>query len=156
MTIPGYDFARADFAELLLRSFYPEKTNRESGVIRDYLQQHLAEFDRVSFSVRVGEGLPPDPSHLVQIQNNTTRFTKKRIDVLGWNGTQPTIVEAKERLTGAALGQLLQYRHLFLEENPSAHEPRLVAIGRYSDEDTLRVFAANGVDVYLYQTAPTQ
>ena len=150
MTIPGYDYTRPDFAELLLRKFYPERTDRESGVIRDYLLQHIDEYDQISFSVRIGQGLTPDPSHLEGIQRNTARFTRKRIDVVGYAGTQATLIEAKDRVTPAVLGQLQSDRHLWLEEHHGEPDPALIAIGRSSDPDTLRVLNAAGVTVYLY------
>lgn len=153
MTIPGYDFARADLAELLLRKFFPERTDRESGIIRDFLLARGGEFDRWSFSVRVGEGVKPDPTHLQEIQANTARFSKKRIDMIAWQGDQAFIIEVKERVSPAVLGQLQTYRHLWLEENPDAKEPKLVAIGRYSDADTLRALNAHGIDVILYEVS---
>jgi len=145
-----YRYDASDFATLLLRKFYPERTDRESGVIRDYLQAHLHDFDRVSFSVRIGTGQQPDPTHLEGVQQNTAYSSKKRIDILGYFGKQPTIVEVKERITPAALGQILAYRHLFLEEFPDAPEPLLVIVGRYSDDDTIRVLQAHGITVYTY------
>jgi hypothetical protein len=145
-----YVFSRDALAELLIRTYYPEKTGRESGIIRDWITAHGAEYDRFAFSVRVGQGQIPDPTHLPGIQRTTSRSSRKRIDILAWQGPRPTIVEVKERVTTSVLGQLQAYRQLFLEENEGAEEPRLVAIGRYSDEDTLRVLAAQGIDVYLY------
>jgi hypothetical protein len=147
----GYDYAAPDFAELLLRKFYPEKTDRESGVMRDFLVEHLAEFDRVSFNVRVGDGVTPNPDHLPGVQRSTAFSSKKKIDILAWQGSTPTIIEVKERVTPAALGQVLTYRQLFQKEHPDASEPRLVVVGRYSDEETLATLAVHGVDVYLYE-----
>lgn len=146
----GYDFTIADFPMLLVRTFYPEKTDREAPVIRDYLLNHIHDFDRISFSVRVGVG-PTLPEGLPDgVARSAARSFRKRIDILGWWGHQPTIVEVKERVTAACIGQLTMYRQLLLEEQPNADEPRLVAIGRYSDDDTLRAFSAQGIDVYLY------
>jgi hypothetical protein len=51
------------------------------------------------------------------------------------------------------LGQLTTYRHLLLEDRPGIPDPWLMSIGRYSDDDTLRVLAANGVEVILYDKA---
>ena len=147
----GYDFTRDDLASLLLAKFFPERPNGETAIIRDFLSAHGAEYDRLSFSVRVGVGLTPDPSHLPGIQKNTVDSSRKRIDILLWQGDQPTIAEVKQRVNPAALGQLQTYRHLWLEENPDAREPRLIAIGRTSDGDTLRVLTAAGVTVYLYE-----
>lgn len=146
----GYHFTRDDFVQMLARKWFPERTDRESGVIRDYLAAHHHEFDRLVFGKRVGVGLAPDPTHLDGVQQNTARFTKKRIDILAWAGGQPTIIEVKERVTPASLGQILTYRQLLLEEFPDAPDPRLVVIGRYSDEDTIRALNGHGVDVFVY------
>lgn len=154
MATDGYDFTKDDLATLLLRRFYPERTDRESTVIRDWLLEHGAEYDRFSFSVRVGEGQTPDASHLPGVQRATVFSSRKRIDVLAWQGNSPTIIEVKERVTPAAIGQIQTYRLLLMEEFPGIPEPRLVIAGRYSDPDTLRSCAAHGIDVYLYDAAP--
>lgn len=147
----GYQFGREDLATLILRRFYPERTDRESTVIRDFLLAHGHEYDRFAFSKRIGEGATPDPSHLPAVQANTVFSSRKRIDMLAWAGRQPTIIEVKYRVTPASLGQILTYRHLFLEEYSDALEPSLVVIGRYSDPDTLRVLQTHGITVYLYE-----
>jgi len=146
----GYLFTRDDFVQMLARKWFPERTDRESGVIRDYLAAHHQEFDRLIFGKRLGAGVEPDPTHLEGVQRNTSRFTKKRVDILAWTGSQPTIIEVKAEITPASLGQILTYRQLFLEENPDAIEPRLVIVGRYSDDDTLRVLNGHGIDVFVY------
>lgn len=153
MTIGGYDFSKDDLATLILKRFYPERTDRESTVIRDWLLAHGAEYDRFSFSVHIGQGQTPDPSHEPGVQKSTVYSSQKRIDVLAWQGPNPTIVEVKERITPASLGQILTYRMLFLQEMPDAPDPRLVIIGRYSDDETLRALSAHGIDVYLYDAA---
>lgn len=149
----GYDFSRDDLASLLMRKFFPERTQHESAIILDWLSQHGQEYDRFSFSVRVGAGVTPDPAHLPGVQKSTRWSSRKRIDVLAWRGDQPTIVEVKQRIAPEVLGQLQTYRQLFLEEHPTAMEPRLLAIGRFSDDDTLRVLSDHGVDVFIYEQA---
>jgi len=149
----GYEFRRDVFPELLLRSFYPEKTDRESGLLRDFLVRHLHEYDRVSFSVRIGEGIAADPSHLPGIQRSTTFSSKRRIDMVLWHGPSVTLCEAKDRLRHDVLGQLLSDRQLWLEERPDDPEPRLIAIGRTSDQETERILSAHGIDVYVYAAA---
>jgi hypothetical protein len=146
----GYQFGSSDLALLLIRRAYPELTDRESPIIRAFLENHGAEYDRYEFSVRVGQGATPDPSHLPGVQAATVRNTRKRIDIILWRGGNPTIVEAKERITPAVLGQLLTYKHLLMEDRPDMREPVLATIGRYCDDDTRRVLTAAGVDVYEY------
>jgi hypothetical protein len=148
-----YVFDSTDFSLLLIRSHYPERTDGESIVIRAFLLAHLREFDRIIFGKRVGQGEPPDPTHLPAIQQQTVLNTQKRIDILAFRGTQPVIIEVKQNVTPAALGQILTYRHHFLEESPDAPEPELVVVGRTSDADTLAALTAHNVTVYLYPDA---
>jgi hypothetical protein len=149
----GYDYDAADVLTQFLARHFPERTDRESGVIRDWLTLHVHEYDRVSFSVRVGEGQTPGADLPAGVARSVAYSSKKRIDVLAWQGNTPTIVEVKERITPAVLGQLLTYRQLLLEEQPNVDAPRLVAIGRYSDPDTLRTLSAQGIDVFTYELA---
>lgn len=145
-----YQYGRADLPQLLIESYYPERTARESGIIRDWLKEHGEEFDYLGFSVRIGEGVFPDPRHLPEVQRMTEWNSRMRIDVLTWKGTQPGIVEVKQHIHHGTLGQLMTYRQLFLEENPGALDPTLTAIGRTSTPDTLRVLQSHGVTVFLY------
>jgi hypothetical protein len=146
----GYDFAATDLTTLLLRRFYPERTDRESTIIRDWLLEHGAEYDRFSFSVRVGEGQTPAPELEPGVARSVVFSSRKRIDVLAWQGNQPTIIEVKERVTPGALGQVLTYRQLFMQEQPDAPEPILKVIGRYSDDETIRALVSHGVEVIIY------
>lgn len=146
----GYEFESKDLAELLIRKYYPERTNRESAVIKDFLMARGRLYDRFEFAVRVGQGVPADPSHMTEIQQQATFNYQKRIDLIVWQGNRPTIVDAKERVTAHVLGQLRQYRLLLLEDRPGMEDPSLMVIGRYSDADTLKVLSAEGIDVLLY------
>lgn len=152
-TTNGYWFTAADLPTLQVARFYPERTVKESGVIRDYLENHGREFDQIGFSVRVGQALRPDPTHLVGVQKSTIYSSRKRIDVVGVGGAGITLVEAKARIEPSALGQILTYRNLWLEEYPTNTNPNLVVIGRYTDQDTIKSLNAHGVTVYVYPEA---
>ena len=152
-TTNGYWFTALDLPALQVQSYYPERTTNESHVIRDYLNAHGAEFDQIGFSVRVGQSLQPDPTHLIGVQKSTIYSSRKRIDVVGVKGDYVTLVEAKARVEPSALGQILTYRLLWLQDNPGARDPKLVIIGRYTDQDTQKSLNAHGVDVYIYEAA---
>lgn len=145
-----YVFGRTDLDALQIAARFPERTPRESTIIRDWLRAQGHRYDRFAFSVRIGQGLEPNPAHIPEIQNMTRYNTRMRIDVLAWEGDQPEIVECKERVLSSVLGQLLAYRKLFLDENPGAREPRLTAIGRYSTRDSIDVLTSHGITVFLY------
>ncbi len=146
----SYIYGRADLDALLIARYYPERTGRESVVIRDWLRLHGTEYDRIAFSVRIGTGLDADPEHMDGIQRMTRYNSRMRIDVLAWRGEEPEIIEVKERVTAGVLGQLLGYRQLFIEENPGTITPRLTVIGRWGSDDVLKILTSHGITVYLY------
>jgi hypothetical protein len=146
----GYWFDAIDLPRLVVASYYPERTDQESAVIRDYLEAHGTEFDRLGFSVRVGQALAPDPTHLIGVQRSTIYSTRKRIDFVGIKGQLHTLVEAKQRVQPSAIGQILTYRKLYLEEHTDVHDAKLIIIGRYSDSDTVNSATAHGIDVLIY------
>lgn len=155
MDLDGQIYDRNDFGLLLIRKSYNERTPGESRVIRAYLLAHIREYDRLVFGKRVGTGVEPDPTHLAAVQTNTIFSTKLRIDILGWRGNQPVIIEIKQRITPACLGQILTYKHHFIEENPDAPEPELVVAGREAVDDAIAALQAHGVTVYVYADAGT-
>lgn len=153
MDIEGYRYNRPDFALLLLRRTFPERTDGESWVIKAYLEHHLEEYDALTFGKRVGKGIVPNPEHLPRVQQNTVFSSKLRMDILGWRGNQPVIIEVKQHVTPASLGQILTYKHHFLEEFPDAPDPELVVVGRDANDDAVSALQAHGVTVYLYPDA---
>jgi hypothetical protein len=153
MSDNGYLFTAPDFPRLLEMVRYPEQTAKQTEVLRAYFQHHLFEFDRVIFEFRVGAGMTPDPTLLPSVQQNAVFLTRPRIDVLAWMGSQPTIIESKDRVTPSSLGQVLTYRLHLTKEFPDALEPKLLVIGRFSDPDTIEPLNAAGVTVYLYPEA---
>lgn len=153
LAFDGYNYDRNDFALLIIRSHFPERTDGESHVIRAFLLEHLRDYDRITFSKRVGHGITPDPTHLPAVQANTAFSSMLRIDILAWRGPTPILIEVKQDVTPAALGQILTYRHYLLEEYPTAPEPDLVVVGRTGSPDAIAALQAHGVTVYLYPNA---
>lgn len=149
----GYDYTREQLPALIERGAIPEQQKPESDVLLDYLRAHAGEYDRFTFSARVGQGQIVDPSFEPGVQSSQAFSTKKRIDLVAWSGPQPTIVEAKFRISPDLLGKLFMYRQLFLEDLPDAPEPRLVGVGRFVDPDIERVLTTHGVALYVYETA---
>lgn len=153
MTQTGYPFDAARFAELLIAKSYPEKTTSESAIIRDYLLAHLAEFDRVEFSVKIAPSVVPDPTHLDGVQRQALLNSMNRIDMVGYRGQQPVIVEVKTTVGHAVMGQLLMDRQLWIQEHPDGLDPELVAVGRRGSDRDVDVLTAHGITVYLYEAS---
>lgn len=151
MGIEGYDFRPDQFSEVLLRRFFPEKTDHESVLLRQFLEAHGHEFPtKWSASVRIGEAVTVDPSFQPAIRQALERSSKRRIDFVGYDGAQATLVELKSRVGHQVMGQLLSDRSLWVKELPDGPEPRLVAVGRYGTEEDLGILSDHGITVYLF------
>ena len=148
-----YTYSRDELAKLIIARHFPEKTDQEFELLLNYLERHADEYERFSFSVRIGAGVTPDPSHLPAVQAALVRSTMKRIDFVGWFGEQATLVEAKTTLSHQVLGQLLSDRALWLQQYPNGPEPRLVAIGRRGAPQDLEILSAHGIDAIVYETS---
>jgi hypothetical protein len=153
MEFEGYRFSREDFSRLLLRRYMPERTDGESAVILAFLAAHLEEFDAVTFAKRVGTGVAPNPDHPDAVQRGTVFSSMLRMDILAVRGSRPVIIECKQRVTPATLGQIKTYRFHFLKEHPDAPEPELLVVGRTATPDALEALQAEGITVYLYPDA---
>jgi hypothetical protein len=152
-----YEFRGDELERLLIATHYPERTDRESHVIRAFLLAHGREFTTIVFGKRLGPGVLPDPAHIPAIQRQTVLNTKRRLDLLCWSRFEPWLVEVKFRITPASLGQMLTYAHFFAEEFPDAPDPKMVVVGQEADEDAVTVLNAHGIDVLVYPDAvPSQ
>jgi hypothetical protein len=153
MDVEGYRYDRKDFALLMLRKFFPERTDGESWVIKAYLEAHLSEYDAITFAKRVGRGITPNPEHLAAVQQGGVFSSLLKIDILAWRGNQPVLIEVKQHVTPASLGQILTYRFHFMQEFPDAPEPELIVVGRDANEDAVTALQAHNITVYLYPNA---
>jgi hypothetical protein len=104
-------------------------------------------FESVDYDFRVGEGeqlvLPLDENY----QRMVKMLTQLRIDVIGWIGDKPTIVEVKPRAVTSALGQLQGYKILFLREFSHIAEPSLLMVCEVISQDVLNVFSEMKIPV---------
>ena len=107
---------------------YPHMIGDDLRVWEKFIELHPGRFDSVDYDWRVGVGMTLYPEWEENIKRMAKMITQKRIDVVGWNDEQPTIIEVKERGSIVALGQLLGYLVLFVKEFPNISAPKLLLI----------------------------
>ena len=90
------------------------------------------------------KGLEPDDELGMRIASGITR---KRIDVVARVGSGLWVVEIKPFASMLALGQVLGYTRLFVEEYRPEEEVRSVVVCDRIDEDLIDEFEADGVIV---------
>jgi|SRR5271156_6533847 len=108
---------------------FPGMLPAEVVVFKAWLVLHEAEYERFDYNVRIGAGVDPGPSVPQYWRDLALASTQLRMDAVGWNGAQPTIIEVKRRATPANIGQLLTYAAVWAVDNPNSPKPilRLVA-----------------------------
>ncbi len=136
-------------APLSDRQRYPGLHPAEVPILRAWLKLHEKEYDRFDFNVRVGGGDDLGPTYTDAERAQWKANTQKRIDAVGFNGTQPTIVEVKDRAGSSALGELLLYAHLFAQQFGGLAAPKLVLVTNLLQPDMASALQASGIGVDL-------
>jgi len=143
----------SDIGQILSSTKQIGGTPTETAVLKAFLMQHVDDFDRVQFEVGLGPGIqlgPEYPDYMVRYAAKTYQL---RADMICWRGNVPTIVEAKDRLDGCAIGQLLTYTKLLKQDNPTLLQTYKVAVGLSICEGIRDVFWEYGVEVELFPWA---
>lgn len=118
---------------------------REVLVLSAWLKLHEAEYDRWEFDVRTGTGYDPGDKFPDYIREMAIKNSQKRIDAVGWQGQQATIVEVKERASLGAVGQLVGYKALFQQQHPELPAPTLLLVCMRADTDILPALQSVGI-----------
>jgi len=98
------------------RKFYPHMIGNDAEIWNRFIELFPKRFDTVDYDFRVGEGAVPTEDLDENYKRMVTMLSQKRIDVLGWKGEDPTIIEVKSRVGLSTLGQILGYRTLFMND----------------------------------------
>lgn len=136
---------------LLALSNYPGRFPGEHEVIADWLPGAVTFYDRIAFNVHLGLGAQP-PDNLVEPwRTMAVEGTQKRADIIAWLPEGIVIIEAKDRATTDALGQLIGYRALWLEANPNVPVLAIEVICRRINGDDLYIMQSSGVTVRVFE-----
>lgn len=144
----------AERTELLTLSRYPGRFPGEHEVIADWLPDAVTRYERIAFNVHLGQGAQPPAGLQEPWRTEAIRGTQKRADIVAWLPEGVVIIEAKNRATSDALGQLIAYRALWLEGNPNVPVVALEVICRRINADDLYAFLTSGITVKVFEQDP--
>jgi hypothetical protein len=131
----------------------PALTPIESAVARAWLIAHQAEYDRVEFNVRLGDGIQLPPGSPEFMQRFARAATTKRADLILYRGTVATIVEVKIRIGASAIGQLTTYRLLLMQARPDLTAVNMIAAGQTIEPDINAIMTGQAIGVELFPLA---
>lgn len=140
--------------DLLVDGAMTGLNGHEARLARLFLRDWHTLYDSVEFQAHVGGGIDPGPEYEENMRRMYRHNSQKRIDLLARGPFGVTIVEVKQRIDLAQLGQLLGYRWLWVHEhNEPTQQVELIALGYTALEDVAHVMRAHGVKLVTYPQA---
>lgn len=115
------------------------------------LTEQARAFDKWQFDARVAQGRCP-PSFIDPVQRNGMfLLTQLRIDAIGWQGHQPTLIEVKPETHLSAFGQIQAYEWFYTREVGIV--PRKMIISDACSDDMRTLYAAFNIDLVCLSPA---
>ena len=114
---------------------YPHLMVGDIAIWEEFLVSVFNVFDSFDYDVHVGEGITPSKDWSPEIQAMAMALSEKRIDVVGWEGDVPTIIEVKPSASLSAIGQILCYRELFSARFPTEARPLIMIVTDFEMPD---------------------
>lgn len=130
------------------RVHYPHMTVIESKVWEKYMIAKPKSFETVDYDFRVGRGIELPEDYGDNWKRMAKMLSQKRIDVIGWVGDSPTIIEVKQRVGAGTIGQVLTYKTLFEEYFKNIELPELLIICEMISNDDFFVLEKNRIQVF--------
>lgn len=133
----------------LVRAWYPHMMEEDSQVWSRFLaSKESAPIERVWYDVHVGKAVPLLPDGADWLYKVASGVSRKRIDcvcqvVQGW-----WVVEVKPYANAVALGQVLSYTRLFVQEYELVGQCWPVVVCDVVDRDLVDDFKSHGVVVF--------
>ena len=131
------------------REKYPGMHPEDVAIWERFIDAYPKFFSSCDYNMRVGEGItPPHPENEYEVKA-AEALTKKRIDVVGYQGGIPYIVEVKPKASNQMFGQLVMYYNLWIRDFPDLPRPRQMGVAEVLNPDDEYVFKLHGIPVYI-------
>jgi len=121
----------------------------ERDIWHRFIVPRESQFIRLIYDLHLGEGTIPPPGTSEQVKKVVEATSKKRVDAIGETPKDITIFEVKSRAGMSALGQLLNYRQLYLKEYNPRKPVRLALVCERLEPDILPTLKSYGIDIYI-------
>lgn len=124
-------------------------SNEDTQLWTRFLQKYASDYDSFDYDFAVGTGEDPGSSVPENFRKDYLDLTKKRIDAVGYKGTDITIFEVKPRAGTTALGQLLTYFELFRRTNPSVTHLSMAVVTELINTEERDLYTLRGIKIFV-------
>ena len=121
----------------------------EAALANAWLKANLDKYADIDWQKRVGYGVELGTEYDESIQQMAYQATRKRVDLVAYNGAGATIIELKDHVDLAAVRQAAQYAVLWRDSPVDPPVVAVVVVGRTADAAIADAAAALGVTVEL-------
>ena len=152
MSAPNYPPAPQLPPNYALRPF--GMTATEAAIFRAWQVEQQRVILALMFNVHVGSIPGDQDSDPPNVRRLRAALYAKRIDAVAITPSESWVIEVKQKLSGAALGQLLTYLPHFAARFPELPPPRPILIGALADPDVLELCKTSPVTCQLPPFSP--
>jgi len=128
---------------------YPHMRPKEVPIWERCLKAEVLKPIRIDYDVHLGKGAPIDPAWPEWLKKVVEATSRKRADVVLETRDELWIIEVKERIGFSALGQLLGYGVLLLDEWRPRKPVRLACVCSELSYDLEPVLEEFGIVVWV-------
>lgn len=129
-------------------SKYPHLLRANVAVWDAWLRLMPNAFKHVWYDVHVGTAVPTPGGPNSMLSRISRGITRKRIDVVAWDGLLFHVIELKPWANAEALGQCLIYYRLFQQEYRPIKTAKAVVICWRPEADVVYDYDRQGVEIW--------
>jgi len=119
------------------RRKYPHMIGEDKLIWNRFIEKYPDIFETVDYDWRVGKGQEPNPEWPENMKRMVTMLSQKRVDVIGWVGDEPTLIEVKKRVGLSVIGQVIGYRALIKREFKQFDDIKVMVICETISKDDI-------------------
>lgn len=128
---------------------YPHLKKYDIEVWERFIAELPGYLDSVDYDVCLGKGRQFSPNVPENIARNGRVLTQRKIDVIGYCKDDIFLIEVKRKVDARGLGQILNYRTLFLREFIPSGSVHMVVIGGELEPDISETYTEHGVIYFV-------
>jgi len=114
---------------------YPHMLPADQLLWDVFLPKYGSYWDGFDYDIHVGEGVGPLPGYPPGIARAALSLTQKRIDAVGYRGSEVWVFEIKPHAGLSAIGQVLSYSELYDTAHPGGLVTHKAIVTDLTDAD---------------------
>ncbi len=127
---------------------YPHMLPRDQYIWDKFLEQHGDYFEYFKYDIHVGEGVGNITGYPPEIVKMAKVLTQKRIDAVGFRGSEIWVFEVKPYAGLSAIGQVVAYEALWNKDFPDRQVTYKSIVTDRTDNDIRYMCKELGIRLY--------